>query len=96
MSGDHLYRMDYRKFLQRHYETNAEHHHLPVIPIPPDSASEFGLLKADKDGRIVEFREKPTGETLEGMRASIPPRLIERRRAPALALISLRWEFMFS
>jgi glucose-1-phosphate adenylyltransferase len=67
LSGDHLYRMDYKKFLARHYETNADIT-VSVIPIPPDSASEFGLLKADKDGRIVEFREKPTGETLEAMR----------------------------
>src|SRR5256885_1211547 len=67
LSGDHLYRMDYRKFLTRHYETDADIT-ISVIPIPPDSASEFGLLKADKDGRVVEFREKPTGETLESMR----------------------------
>lgn len=67
LSGDHLYRMDYGKFLARHYETNADIT-VSVIPIPPDSASEFGLLKADQDGRIIEFREKPTGETLESMR----------------------------
>jgi glucose-1-phosphate adenylyltransferase len=67
LSGDHLYRMDYRKFLARHYESNADIT-VSVIPIPPDSASEFGLLKADADGRIVEFREKPKGAALEEMR----------------------------
>src|SRR6201993_2470918 len=67
LSGDHLYRMDYRKFLKRHFDTNADIT-ISVIPIPPDSASEFGLLKTDSDGRIIEFREKPTGETLEQMR----------------------------
>jgi glucose-1-phosphate adenylyltransferase len=67
LSGDHLYRMDYRKFLARHYETNADIT-ISVIPIAPDSASEFGLLKTDNDGRIVEFREKPKGEDLEKMR----------------------------
>jgi glucose-1-phosphate adenylyltransferase len=66
LSGDHLYRMDYRKFLARHYETNADIT-ISVIPIVPDSASEFGLLKTDNDGRIIEFREKPTGETLQAM-----------------------------
>jgi glucose-1-phosphate adenylyltransferase len=66
LSGDHLYHMDYRKFLTRHYETNADIT-ISVIPIPPDSASEFGLLKTDGDGRIIEFREKPQGETLERM-----------------------------
>jgi glucose-1-phosphate adenylyltransferase len=67
LSGDHLYRMDYRKFLARHRETNADIT-VSVIPIPPDSASEFGLLKVDEAGRIVEFREKPKGDALEAMR----------------------------
>src|SRR5205085_5259747 len=39
-----------------------------VIPIPPDSAGEFGLLKVDDAGRIIEFREKPKGDALEEMR----------------------------
>ena len=67
LSGDHLYRMDYRKFLDRHFETNADIT-VSVIPIPPDSAGEFGLLKVDEAGRIIEFREKPKGEALEAMR----------------------------
>jgi glucose-1-phosphate adenylyltransferase len=67
LSGDHLYRMDYRKFLARHYETNADIT-ISVIPIVPDSASEFGLLKTDNAGRVIEFREKPKGEALEAMR----------------------------
>jgi glucose-1-phosphate adenylyltransferase len=67
LSGDHLYRMDYRKFLARHRETNADIT-VSVIPIPPDSASEFGLLKVDEAGRIIEFREKPKDDGLEAMR----------------------------
>jgi len=67
LSGDHLYRMDYRKFLDRHFETNADIT-VSVIPIPPDSAGEFGLLKVDAAGRIIEFREKPKGDALEEMR----------------------------
>ena len=67
LSGDHLYRMDYRKFLARHYETNADIT-ISVIPIVPDSASEFGLLKTDNAGRVIEFREKPKGDDLEKMR----------------------------
>jgi glucose-1-phosphate adenylyltransferase len=67
LSGDHLYRMDYREFLQRHYETNADVT-VSVIPIPAHAASEFGLLKTDADGRIVEFSEKPKGAALEAMK----------------------------
>lgn len=67
LSGDHLYRMDYRKFLARHFETKADIT-VSVIPCRPDEAGEFGLLKADGDGRIVEFKEKPKGDALEAMR----------------------------
>jgi glucose-1-phosphate adenylyltransferase len=67
LSGDHLYRMDYRKFLARHYEADADIT-ISVIPIAPDSAGEFGLLKTDDAGRIVEFREKPKGDALDAMR----------------------------
>ena len=67
LSGDHLYRMDYRKFLQRHFDTNADMT-ISVHPCRPDEASEFGLLKTDAAGKIVEFREKPKGDELESMR----------------------------
>lgn len=67
LSGDHLYRMDYREFLKRHDETNADVT-ISVIPCEAGQASEFGLLKADANGRITEFREKPKGEQLEQMR----------------------------
>src|SRR5882762_2158151 len=67
LSGDHLYTMDYRGFLERHYETDADIT-VSVIPCTAEAAGEFGLLKTDQDGRIVEFREKPKGEALEAMR----------------------------
>jgi glucose-1-phosphate adenylyltransferase len=67
LSGDHLYRMDYRSFLARHRETSADVT-ISVIPAKPSDAEGFGILKADSDGRIVEFREKPKGAALEEMR----------------------------
>lgn len=67
LSGDHLYRMDYGKFLARHFDSNADIT-ISVIPMAPDSASEFGLLKTDPDGRIIEFSEKPKGAALDAMR----------------------------
>jgi glucose-1-phosphate adenylyltransferase len=67
LSGDHLYRMDYRKFLARHFETNADLT-VSVIPCKPNDAEEFGLLKTDSNGAIIEFKEKPTGDDLEAMR----------------------------
>ena len=67
LSGDHLYRMDYRDFLARHFETNADVT-VSVTPCDAEAASEFGLLKTDASGRIIEFKEKPKGEELEAMR----------------------------
>lgn len=67
LSGDHLYRMDYRQFLQKHYDTNADVT-ISVIPCKPKEAEEFGLLKTNEYGQIVEFKEKPKGDELEAMR----------------------------
>ena len=67
LSGDHLYRMDYRKFLKRHFETNADLT-ISVIPNRREEAEEFGLLKTDENGRIIEFKEKPKGDALEAMK----------------------------
>jgi len=67
LSGDHLYRMDYRGFIQRHLETQADVT-MSVTAARGDEASEFGLLKIDDDGRTVEFSEKPKPDALERMR----------------------------
>lgn len=67
LSGDHLYRMDYRQFIQRHRETNADIT-LSVIPIDQRRASDFGLMKIDQSGRVIDFSEKPKGDALEKMK----------------------------
>lgn len=67
LSGDHLYRMDYRRFLKKHFDTRADVT-ISVIPCTPREAEGFGLLKTDENGRIREFREKPKGAELETMR----------------------------
>ncbi len=66
LSGDHLYRMDYRKFLARHFDTNADVT-ISVVPCSGRDAEGFGLLKTDDAGKIIEFREKPKDEALRSM-----------------------------
>ncbi|MBC1221234.1 glucose-1-phosphate adenylyltransferase [Nostoc sp. UCD121] len=66
LSGDHLYRMDYRQFIQRHRDTGADIT-LSVIPIDERRASDFGLMKIDDSGRVIDFSEKPKGEALTQM-----------------------------
>jgi glucose-1-phosphate adenylyltransferase len=67
LSGDHLYRMDYREFLTRHFDTEADLT-ISVNPCREDEADSFGLLKTNEEGAIMEFKEKPTGQELESMR----------------------------
>jgi glucose-1-phosphate adenylyltransferase len=59
--------MDYRDFLAQHHSSNADVT-VSVIPCEAKQASEFGLLKTDESGRIIEFKEKPKGEELLSMR----------------------------
>lgn len=58
LSGDHVYKMNYRELLQRHIDCNAE---LTVacVPVPKEEAFHFGIMATDADGRVVGFQEKP-------------------------------------
>ena len=58
LSGDHLYRMDYRKMLKSHIEHGADLT-VSVMPVPWEEASRFGIITKDDDDRIVKFPEKP-------------------------------------
>jgi glucose-1-phosphate adenylyltransferase len=58
LSGDHLYRMDYGKFVDFHIAAGAEIS-IAVTPVRADQAHEFGVMKVNGRGRITEFFEKP-------------------------------------
>ncbi|MFS7939150.1 putative glucose-1-phosphate adenylyltransferase [Helianthus anomalus] len=66
LSGDHLYRMDYMDFVQKHVDTNADIT-VSCIPMDDSRASDYGLMKIDETGRIVHFAEKPKGNLLKSM-----------------------------
>lgn len=66
LSGDHLYRMDYGEFIQRHRETGADVT-LSVVPMDEKRASSFGLMKINDAGKVIDFQEKPKGTILQGM-----------------------------
>ena len=67
LAGDQLYRMNYEKLVASLWERNADVS-VCVIPRSEEQASALGLLKVDSTGRIVQFREKPTGDALRDMR----------------------------
>ena len=62
LGGDHIYKMDYSRMVNFHMEKNAD---LTVACVqkPLDLASSFGVMSLDKEGRIIEFNEKPENPT---------------------------------
>src|SRR5215831_1014008 len=66
LSGDHLYRMDYREFVRHHHDTNADVT-ISVLPVGEAQASGFGLMKTNDEGRVIDFAEKPKGGSLRRM-----------------------------
>ncbi len=63
LSGDHLYRMDYRPFLDFHRQTNADVT-LAVLPVSERDAPRFGILETNSEQQVVDFFEKPKDPTV--------------------------------
>ena len=58
LSGDHIYKMDYKIMLDYHKANNADIT-IAAMPVPMEEASRFGIVVTDEDNRITEFEEKP-------------------------------------
>ena len=58
LSGDQLYRMDFREMLDQHV-TSGSDITIATLPVDAGSAPSLGILKADGGRRITEFVEKP-------------------------------------
>ena len=58
LSGDHIYKMDYKIMLDYHKANNADIT-IAAMPVPIEEASRFGIVVTDSDNRITEFEEKP-------------------------------------
>ena len=58
LSGDHIYKMDYRDMIETHKKSNADLT-IAVQPVPLEDAHRFGILSADENGKITKFSEKP-------------------------------------
>ena len=58
LSGDHIYKMDYRPLVSRHLDMRAD---LTVacLRLPQERACELGVVECDDEGRVVRFHEKP-------------------------------------
>ena len=58
LSGDHIYKMDYRKMILQHQMTGADVTIAAKI-VPIEEASRFGILETNDDLQVVKFQEKP-------------------------------------
>lgn len=58
LSGDHIYKMDYRQMLEHHKQKGADVS-LAVVDVPPEEAKRFGILNIDGEHKILDFEEKP-------------------------------------
>ena len=58
LSGDQLYRMDFRQLLRQHVETYADIT-VAVIPAARSKAGGLGILQTNEEKRITRFVEKP-------------------------------------
>ena len=75
LSGDQLYRMDYRQVLRQHLETGSDIT-VGTIPVNRTAATGFGIMHTDDKRKIIEFVEKPKDpEVLNSLR--IPADLLQ-------------------
>jgi glucose-1-phosphate adenylyltransferase len=58
LSGKHIYRMDYRPFLQQHVRTGADIS-VAVRRVTVHETHRYGIVSTEANGRIVDFQEKP-------------------------------------
>ncbi len=58
LSGDHIYKMDYLRFLQYHVDKKADVS-ISCIEVPKADASRFGIVGVDNEYKVTTFLEKP-------------------------------------
>ena len=58
LSGDQLYRMDFREMLATHRTSKADVT-IAALPMPREAASSLGVMRLDESGRVRGFLEKP-------------------------------------
>ncbi|WP_315857182.1 glucose-1-phosphate adenylyltransferase [Rhodopirellula halodulae] len=61
LSGDQLYRMDFREMMRTHIESGAAAT-IAGIPVTRKDASALGIMQVDDSGRVTGFVEKPQTE----------------------------------
>jgi glucose-1-phosphate adenylyltransferase len=71
LAGDHLYRMDYTALIDAHKQQKADIT-LAAQPVDAETATQMGIFRFERDGKIFAFEEKPKRPRLEEIGRSIP------------------------
>ncbi len=58
LAGDHIYKMNYRRMVDFHKESQADLT-IGALRVAPEQAREFGVMQVDPQDRIIGFEEKP-------------------------------------
>lgn len=61
LSGDQLYRMDFRKLIENHRGSDADCT-IAVYPVDREQVDAFGIVRLDDAGKVIDFIEKPKTE----------------------------------
>ncbi len=59
LSGDHIYKMDYKRMLSQHVDAGAEVTVATLEVDPREAVGRFGVVETDTSGRVLGFQEKP-------------------------------------
>jgi glucose-1-phosphate adenylyltransferase len=81
LSGDQLYRMDFREMMKTHIESGAAAT-IAGIPVTRKDASSLGIMQVDETGQVRGFIEKPQTEE-EIAKVRMEPSWIDARGIPS-------------
>ena len=79
LSGDQLYQMDFKLMAEFHINQDADLT-IATIPVNAQDATDFGIMKVNKQNRIESFVEKPKSDVLSQWTSPVPSVLKRKGR----------------
>jgi glucose-1-phosphate adenylyltransferase len=79
LSGDQLYQMDFKLMAEFHINQDADLT-IATIPVNDQDATDFGIMKVNKQNRIESFIEKPKSDVLSQWTSPVPSVLKRKGR----------------
>lgn len=81
LSGDQIYRMDFREMLRTHQQNRADAT-IAVMPVTREASRSLGVLRIDETGKVLGFLEKPQKDE-EANLVRMDPAWIDARGIPS-------------